>query len=557
VPWMAEALELRITDPQGVLIIQTSLRHVMRKYHPPRFRSLRPTDSSSSAPAPSSKRQRSSWYAWLVNLGIETAHAATSDGTALDIAVVGDKYTAGDVALFYQDVDRVLAHFMTYEPYISRASQVLFHRVDNTMVDLGCAYSSTVSRLLTCNSSTVVSVVNDAAAPYDKIIVLVKSAAYGGSGGSIAVSYNGSYAAQVIAHEFGHTFGGLLDEYALYSTNGLLNGTAYANCYAGSPPTADWNGLVALAQYTLGCKYPNWYRSSPCSIMSSVSCPFFNPVSQRQLTAKLDLYAGGTKPTLTFNSSPTLIGLKGFSVLQWTGANLTSCSASGAWSGSRPVSGMESVSPTATSSYTFTCLGSSSTLTQTATVTVDAQIPSVTLITPTNGSVVSGVVPVSASAIDDRGMSRVDFYKGGVLMASDNTLPYGTEWNTTQDVAGSHIISVQGIDIAGNLGTASATVVTAQPLQDTQAPQVVILSPLNEATVSGKVQIKASASDSIGVALLQLYIDGLLRTSTIQSTIGLTWNVRSRSVASGAHTITVKGIDAAGNIGTASITVFK
>jgi hypothetical protein len=291
--------------------------------------------------------------------------------------------------------------------------------------------------------------------------------------------------------------------------------------------------------------------------MSSVSCPFFNTVSQRQLGAKLDSYAGNTKPTLTFSASPTLIGLKTPSALQWSGANLTSCNASGAWSGSRPTSGTESVGPTATSSYTLTCQGTSGTLTQTATVTVDAQAPSVALLAPVSGSIVSGIVPVSASAVDDRGMSRVDFYKDDVLMASDNTLPYETSWDSTTDLAGSHTLSVKGFDVAGNLGTASATVVTAQPLQDTEAPQVVILSPLNEATISGKVEVKASASDPIGVTLLQLYIDGSLRASTTDSTVGLAWNVRSRSIPSGAHTITVKGMDAAGNVGTASVTVFK
>ena len=389
------------------------------------------------------------------------------------------------------------------------------------------------------------------------MIVLVKSATYGGSGGSVAVSYNGGYAAQVIAHEFGHTFGWLLDEYTLYTTNGVLSNTVVASCYAGIPPSADWTSLVTLAQYALGCKYPNWYRSSPCSIMGSVTCPYFNAVSQRQLNAKLDAYTGNTNPTLTFTASPMLIKLNGSSVLQWTGANLTGCSAWGAWSGSRPVSGTESVSPAATSSYTLTCLGSSSTLTQTVTVTMDTQAPTVTLLAPTSGSTVSGMVPVSASAVDDQGISRVDCYNDDVLMASDNTLPYGTSGDATRDLAGGHIISVRAFDVAGNMGIASATVTVAQAAQDTQAPQVAILSPLDATMVSGKVQVAASASDSIGVALLQLYIDGVLRASTTESSVSMTWNVRSRSIPVGDHTITVRGIDAAGNVGTSSITVFK
>lgn len=235
----------------------------------------------------------------------------------------------------------------------------------------------------------------------------------------------------------------------------------------------------------------------------------FNAVSQRQLNAKLDTYTGNTNPTLTFTASLMLITLNGSSALQWAGANLTSCSASGAWSGSRSVSGTESVRPSATSSYTLTCLGASSTLTQTVTVTMDTQAPTVTLLAPTSGSTVSGMVPVSASAVDDQGISRVDFYNDDVLMASDNTLPYGASWDATRDIAGLHIISVRAFDVAGNMGIASSTVTVAQSAQDTHAPQVAILSPLDATMVSGKVQVSASASDPIGVALLQLYIDGM------------------------------------------------
>jgi hypothetical protein len=377
-----DAAELRVTDPQGLLVAQESLRAVpVQRFHP-RFRSLPANPPSDGA--------------WFWDWWMPSAEAATTDGTVLDITFVGDNYTSTDLLTYQQDVDRVIGHMMTYEPYLSRSAQLLLHSVDNTTVDLGCVHDATITRLITCDQSTVISVVNDAGAPYDKIIVLVKDSSYGGSGGStLAVSYNGSSAPQVVTHEFGHTLGSLLDEYNLYSTNGTVDGRTYVNCYAGSPPNPEWDSLVTLSDYAQGCKYPNWYRSSSCSIMKSLSCQYFNTVSQRQLNTKLDYFAGSA--TTSEESVP---------------------------------------------------------------VVVDDQPPTVALTSPADGATVSGNVTVSASAADDQGVARVDFYQDSVLLGSDNTAPYSVRWNVkSKSVArGAHTLTATAFDGAGNRSSASVTV---------------------------------------------------------------------------------------------------
>ena len=549
VPMPPEAVELQVTDPQGLVIVKESLVDVPVKKNQPNFRSL-PHGKPSSNLAPRSR------LAWLADWFTETAEAATNSSTALDITFVGDNYTSADLAMFYQDVDRVIAHMLTYEPYTSRSSQIVFHSVENTTVDLGCVHSPTMDRLITCNNTTVTSVVNNAGAPYDKIIVLVNDPNYGGSGGAVAVAYNGSYSPQVAVHEFGHTFGGLLDEYNLYVSNGTLDNKTHANCFAGAPPAADWNGLVALTDYSGGCNYPNWYRPSPCSLMLSLSCTYFNAVSQQQLNAKLDLFAGNPNPTLTLSANPTLIGLTGSSTLSWSGGNVTTCAASGAWSGNQPTTGSVAVSPSGTSSYTLTCSGASSSVTQTVAVSVDSQPPSVSLTAPASGATVGGLVRMSASATDDYGISRVDFYKDALLLGADNTSPYSMSWNTTADSPGSHTLMAKAVDVTGNLGTSWPVGVTVANVIDTLAPAVTISSPLDGATVNGKVNVKAAASDNVAVTRFELYIDGVLKASSSTGGVSLNCNVNPQ-VKAGPHTITAKAFDGAGNIGTASITVFR
>jgi len=552
VPWFPEAVELRITDPQGLLVIQQSLQGVPVQYNQPHFRSLPDASGSPRSERPRTLRSR---LARLLDALCETAEAAT-DGT-LDVTFVGDNYTAADVALFSQDVDRAITHMLTYEPYTSRTSQILFHSVDNTTVDLGCVHDATMDRLIVCNNATVVSVVNDAGAPYDKIIVLVNDPNYGGSGGAITVSYNGGYEPQVTVHEFGHTLGALLDEYNLYSTNGTTDSLTYANCYAGTPPDTTWTGVVASADYAVGCKYPNWYRSSPCSIMLTLSCPYYNLVSQQLLNQKIDVFAGSIAPGVSLSANPTLVGSAGASTLTWTGTNVTSCTASGGWSGSKPTSGSETMTPASTATYTLTCSGASS-VAQTVTVTVDGQPPTVSITSPTSGATVSGLVTVSASASDDQSVSRVDFFKDGSLMASDNTSPYNATWNTTAEPAGTHTLTAQAFDGAGNQASASPVAVTIlAQVADTTPPLVTILSPTNGASVSGKVNVSVSASDNVAVTSLQLYIDGALKASSTTGSLTTTWNISGHSVKSGAHTLTAKAGDAAGNSATISVTVYK
>lgn len=291
IPFFEDARLLQILE-EDVILAEYSLSYLPEVKTKDRFKSRR----GEATPKQSRLQLLDAYIS-------DEASAATNDGTALDVAIVGDNYTQTDLALFHQNVDKVIAHMMTYEPYKTRASQILFHRVENTSVDLLCKYSTSTARLLTCNGTSVTNFVNNAGAPYDKIIVLVKSSTYGGSGGNISVSYNGTSMPYITVHEFGHSLASLLDEYNLYTTNGTINNTTYANCYAGTPPNALWSDLTGVT-YAKGCKYPNWYRSSPCSIMQSLSCRYFNEVSKQAINAKLDFYAGPFE-TETHEPEPT------------------------------------------------------------------------------------------------------------------------------------------------------------------------------------------------------------------------------------------------------------
>ena len=81
---------------------------------------------------------------------------------------------------------------------------------------------------------------------------------------------------------------------------------------------------------------------------------------------------------------------------------------------------------------------------------------------------------------------------------------------------------------------------------DTVAPNVAITSPAANAQVSDILNVTAIASDNVGVVGVQFLVDGVnAGVEDTASPYALAWD--SRTVANGAHTLTARARDAAGN----------
>jgi hypothetical protein len=172
---------------------------------------------------------------------------------------------------------------------------------------------------------------------------------------------------------------------------------------------------------------------------------------------------------------------------------------------------------------------------------------------------VSGVVTVSVGASDNVGVTRVDLYVNGSLLASDTNAPYNFSWNTTS-LAGTNVtLSAVAFDAAGNsASSAPVTVAVSAPTPatpDTTPPTVAISNPLGGTTVSGMVNIKASASDNVAVAGMTLCIDGVVVSTGNSASVSYKWN--TRKAPAGTHTITATAKDTSGNQATTSVVVSK
>jgi hypothetical protein len=183
--------------------------------------------------------------------------------------------------------------------------------------------------------------------------------------------------------------------------------------------------------------------------------------------------------------------------------------------------------------------------------------PTVSMSAPASAATVSGAaVTVSATADDNVGVASVQFLLDGVALGTpDTSAPYSITWNSTTVANGTHTLSAQAADAAGNTTTATARTVTVSNT-DTTAPSVSMTAPASGATVSGAaVTVSANAIDNVAVTSVQFLLDGAaLGAPDTSAPYSIDWD--STAVSNGTHTLSARASDASGNAATsASVTV--
>ena len=172
-------------------------------------------------------------------------------------------------------------------------------------------------------------------------------------------------------------------------------------------------------------------------------------------------------------------------------------------------------------------------------------------------SVPAGVsaTPVSSSQInlswtastDNVGVTGYQVFRGGTQITTVATTSYS---NTGLAAATLYTYAVRAFDAAGNPSapSANASATTFAP-PDTTPPQVLITFPANNAQLSNIVTVTADASDNVGVAGVQFLVDGAnAGVEDSQAPYAYSWD--TRAVPNGAHTLTARARDAAGNTAT-------
>jgi hypothetical protein len=155
----------------------------------------------------------------------------------VDIAVIGEGYTAGEEQKFNDDLERFTGIFFSREPFKSNKDYFNFRGVlkysaesgvdePDAGIDRSTAVNASFNSLgserylLTEDNKSLRDIAGNV--PYDALYIMVNSSRYGGGGIYNFYSVfttNNVNSDYVMVHEFGHSFFGLADEYYTSSTS--------------------------------------------------------------------------------------------------------------------------------------------------------------------------------------------------------------------------------------------------------------------------------------------------------------------------------------------------
>ncbi|GAB4167213.1 MAG: hypothetical protein OHK0026_13020 [Rhodocyclaceae bacterium] len=242
----------------------------------------------------------------------------------VDIAFLGDGYTAGDLAagLYANDVlsyvSAMFAPGLNQDPFHRYRNYFNVYRVAlvsaqsgadvpplgiyrDTALDASYYGDGATERLLNVDAAKAEAAMNSAFAGSgiapEMRFVAVNDSRYGGSGGAYTVYAGGNSSSHEIAlHELGHSFSGLADEYG--GLPGAYDGGEPAEVNVTTDPGgAKWSrwlghdqpGIGTIGAYAGAAYFDSGiYRPSPNSKMRSLGQPF-DAVAREKII--LDIYA--------------------------------------------------------------------------------------------------------------------------------------------------------------------------------------------------------------------------------------------------------------------------
>ena len=236
----------------------------------------------------------------------------------IDLAIVAEGYTAEHMDKFYSDCQRVVDALFAHEPFAAMKDRFNVVAVAAESLDegpsvprkrqwsrtpVGTHYDTFYSDryLMTQNIHRLYDVLSGV--PFEHIIVLVNSSIYGGGGiynQLLVTTTDNPTFSQVLVHEFGHSYGGLGDEYEygndpepMYPADtepwepNLTTKVDFKSKWADMLP--DPTGRVGLFE---GGGYQSkgvWRPSQDCR-MKTNEAPDFCPVCDRAIRRITDFY---------------------------------------------------------------------------------------------------------------------------------------------------------------------------------------------------------------------------------------------------------------------------
>lgn len=245
----------------------------------------------------------------------DVLHQAADTSHCIHIAFVAEGYTAEEMEHYLDDCQRAIGSLFNHEPFKSMQDRFNIIALKSASEESGTSEPSKGIWRNTALGSHFDTFYSDrylttlhlkrlhdvlAGTPYEHIIILVNTEHYGGGG--IYNSYNLSYTGgknflPVVVHEFGHSFGGLGDEYAYGNDDPMYFADTEPwepNLTTKATAFIKWDNLIQEGKAGLfegGGYLENgvWRGCENCRMRTNEE-PEFCPVCQQALVRLIDFY---------------------------------------------------------------------------------------------------------------------------------------------------------------------------------------------------------------------------------------------------------------------------
>ncbi|MCR5737645.1 MAG: carbohydrate-binding protein [Eubacterium sp.] len=229
-----------------------------------------------------------------------------SDSQNYCILICGDGYTAGEQDKFLNIAQQIADYFMTRSPFnesniknkINIRAVCTVSNASGTSLDPNAPYDTffkatfnnwNIERLVCIHDETRLrNVINQYMPECAVPIVVCNSEKYGGSGGSLCCISAHSEARDIAFHEFGHTGGGLADEY--WETTTDNRSEAPNRTHESDPSKCKWSDLIGVNGVGLYSheEQPDWYRPHQRCEMRYLNQEFCE-VCKREIRRRINL----------------------------------------------------------------------------------------------------------------------------------------------------------------------------------------------------------------------------------------------------------------------------
>jgi hypothetical protein len=270
--------------------------------------------------------------------GVDTLWKSGPISKRINLVFMGDGYTSAQIPLFLSDVTSTYTYLLNTSPFNNYKNYFNVFAIKCESPQSGVSHPAIATdvtepvmpvsavansfntrfdnygthRLIySMNSSAVYSTLSSYFPSYDQVVILGNSPEYGGAGGAYAVSSTHTSSKEIVAHEMGHSFAGLADEYwagAVFATE-KPNMTAEPS--SANVKWAQWVGLNSIGVYPYGTASPDnsWFRPHQNCKMRFLNQPFCSVCKEtiiekiHSLTNPIDSYDPSNVSAVSFTTA--------------------------------------------------------------------------------------------------------------------------------------------------------------------------------------------------------------------------------------------------------------